>query len=86
MVTKRDEQEEWMPYPGGRIFFTVLRRVPGEDVNRIRNGLSRQQRQSIRSQLAEILEAMADKNRILRTVNLNFLRYDRENDKLCESR
>lgn len=81
-VTKRDEQEEWMPYPGGRIFFTVLRLVPGDNVGKIRDELSRQQRKSIRSQLVKILEAMADKNRILRTVNLNFLRYDRENDKL----
>lgn len=41
MVTKRDRQSEWMPYPEGRIFFTVLRRVPGENVGKIRNELSR---------------------------------------------
>jgi hypothetical protein len=37
---------------------------------------------SIKQQLATILEAMADKNRVLRRAKLDFWRYDRENDKL----
>jgi hypothetical protein len=81
MVTRRN-QMQWMPYPGRQIFFTVLRRVPGEDVSKIRNSLSAPERQSIRSQLAKILETMADKNRILRTADLSFLRWDRFSNKL----
>lgn len=82
LIFSKGKQNEWMPYPGGRIYYIAMTRVPGENVERIRYQLSSQQRQSIRSQLAKILEAMADKNRVLRTVDLSFLRYDRANDKL----
>lgn len=81
MVTKRN-QEQWMPYPGRQIFFTVLNRVPGEDVSQIRNRLSTPERRSIRLQLAYILETMADKNRVLRTADLRFLRWDGQSSKL----
>lgn len=60
----------------------TMTRVPGENVEEIRYQLSSQQRQSIRIQLVKILEAMADRNRVLRTVDLSILRYDRANDKL----
>jgi hypothetical protein len=80
-VTK-SKQNEWMPYPGGQINYKVMTRVPGADVDKIRDNLSARERQSIRSQLAKILEAMADKNRVLRTVDLSFLRYDRAKHKL----
>ncbi|PCG90354.1 Hypothetical protein PENO1_099550 [Penicillium occitanis (nom. inval.)] len=71
----KSKQNEWMPYPGGQINYKVMTRVPGADVDKIRDNLSARERQSIRSQLAKILEAVADKNRVLRTVDLSFLRY-----------
>ncbi|KAE8556257.1 hypothetical protein EYB25_000958 [Talaromyces marneffei] len=76
LVTKRN-QTEWMPYPDGQIFFTALKCVPGEDVSRIRNSLTSYDRRMIRFQLTKILETMADNNRVLRTVDLSFLRWDR---------
>ena len=82
MKFTKSKQNEWMPYPGGQINYKVMTRVPGTDVDKIRDNLSARERQSIRSQLAKILEAMADKNRVLRTVDLSFLRYDRAKDKL----
>ncbi|OKL59678.1 hypothetical protein UA08_05274 [Talaromyces atroroseus] len=76
------QQNEWMPYPGGQIYFVAMSRVPGEDMGRIQDTLSPQQLKSIKSQLARILEAIADKNRVLRTADPGSLRSDKANDKL----
>lgn len=78
MVTDYEEQNESMPYPGAHVYITVLSHVPGENVSKIRDELPCWQRQDIRSQLAEILGWMAEKNCILRIASLDFLRYDRK--------
>jgi hypothetical protein len=67
-----------MGYPGGYIWFTLMDRVPGDDVDEIRHELTRPQRHSIRVQLTTILREMGRRNRVLRTEHPSFLRYDRE--------
>lgn len=75
-------QPAGLPYPGEKISFTIMERVPGEDVNDLIDQLSTEERGSIRTQLAKILQEMADKDRILLEQHPSFLRYDRKNDKL----
>lgn len=53
-----------LPYLGGKIWFKIMERVPGDDVNDIEQ-LSTEERGCIRKQLAKILQEMADKDRIL---------------------
>ncbi|KAF3400284.1 hypothetical protein DPV78_005498 [Talaromyces pinophilus] len=43
----KSKQNEWMPYPGGQIKYKVMTRVPGADVDKIRDNLSARERQSI---------------------------------------
>lgn len=52
----RQIQGTGWPLDGGTVFFLVMGTVPGEDVDKIRDELSDRQLDSIRSQLARILE------------------------------
>lgn len=45
-----------LPCPNGGLHFIVMSRVPGEDLNDIYDSLNSDQLESIRSQLAYILE------------------------------
>ncbi|KAE8402541.1 hypothetical protein BDV37DRAFT_272842 [Aspergillus pseudonomiae] len=70
------------PFYGGAVFFLVMGTVPGEDVNEIRDELSDRQLDSIRSQLARILELMRTNGYKLYEQHPSFLRYDKVADKL----
>lgn len=49
-------QEEWMPFSDGYIDFLVMQIPPGENVDVIQDELTDRQLESIRTQLAHILE------------------------------
>ncbi|XHG08597.1 hypothetical protein AWENTII_011688 [Aspergillus wentii] len=70
------------PYPNGKVYFLILSRVPGENVAEIYKELSFEQLESIRRQIAYILEHMRQDDWALSEQDPNFLRYDREQDKL----
>ncbi|KAK6837261.1 hypothetical protein RU639_001358 [Aspergillus parasiticus] len=70
------------PCHGGAVFFLVMGTVPGEDVDEIRDELSDAQLDSIRSQLARILESMPNNGYKLYEQHPSFLRYDKVADKL----
>lgn len=67
--------------PGG-YFVMVMKQVPGENVERIKDELSNDQLYSIRRQLAYILNELAQEDVTIDEQHPRFLRYDRENDKL----
>ncbi|RHZ62615.1 hypothetical protein CDV55_104452 [Aspergillus turcosus] len=73
---------EMFPYPDGAVNFIIMTRVPGENVARIFETLSYEQLESIRRQLAFILEHMRQRWFVLSTQSPHFLRYDRATDKL----
>ncbi|OJJ31244.1 hypothetical protein ASPWEDRAFT_176334 [Aspergillus wentii DTO 134E9] len=70
------------PYPNGWVDFIVMSRVPGENLEDIYRGLSRDQLESIREQLAFIFEHMRQNCAALGIQNPRFLQYDRQNDKV----
>lgn len=49
-------QDPTFPFPGGNVFFIVMTRVPGVNLNHIYRDLTDRQLESIRLQLAHILE------------------------------
>ncbi|KNG86317.1 hypothetical protein ANOM_005216 [Aspergillus nomiae NRRL 13137] len=75
-------QEEWMPFPGGYIDFFVMQLPPGENVNEIQDELTNRQLESIRTQLAYILETMRKNGYTLVQQHPSFLNYDARTNKL----
>ncbi|GFF95207.1 hypothetical protein IFM53868_07905 [Aspergillus udagawae] len=73
---------EMFPYPDGTVNFIVMTRVPGDNVARIFRTLSKDQLESIRRQLAFILEHMQQRWFVLSVQSPHFLRYDKANNKL----
>lgn len=78
----RHGQIPTLPYPPGFVYFFALERVPGEDLDRIRDDLSLSQLRSIKKQLAGILDVMRPLNRCLAVEDPRCLRYDKAKDKL----
>ncbi|OKL61738.1 hypothetical protein UA08_02817 [Talaromyces atroroseus] len=75
-------QGENHPYESGAIYFIAMECVPGENVDEIRDELTKEELQSIRRQLAYILNEMAKINRCFANEDPACLRYDRRADKL----
>ncbi|KAF4218260.1 hypothetical protein CNMCM8980_005490 [Aspergillus fumigatiaffinis] len=73
---------DMFPYPDGTVNFIIMTRVSGENVARIFLTLSNEQLESIRKQLAFILEHMRQRMFVLAHQSPHFLRYDRLTDTL----
>jgi hypothetical protein len=75
-------QASALPHPGGNVYSILLERVPGDDLDEIKDDLSYAQLRSVRKQLTRILEAMRRRRRFLTHEDRSCFRYDRENNKL----
>ncbi|CAK41143.1 hypothetical protein CBS115989_9123 [Aspergillus niger] len=75
-------QEEWMPFPDGYIDFLVMQIPPGENVDVIQDELTDRQLESIRTQLAHILETMRKNGYKLVQQHAGYLNYEAQTNKL----
>jgi hypothetical protein len=70
------------PFPGRRVFCTLTERVPGEELDDIKDELSPEDLWTIRVQLAKIFNEMGMAKRVMNEEHSSFFRYDREHKKL----
>lgn len=76
------EQDSGMPYPKGRMFCIFAERVPGDDLDEIKDQFASEDYLIIRFQLAKILNEMGKAKRVLNDEHLSFFRYHRQFRKL----
>ncbi|PWY74514.1 hypothetical protein BO94DRAFT_227803 [Aspergillus sclerotioniger CBS 115572] len=82
IAIETQDQPEWMPYPGGYVDFIVMHTPYGENIDEIRDKLTNGQLDSIRTQLANILEKMRKKGYLLLQQHPSYLHYDVPSNKL----
>ncbi|EHA25760.1 hypothetical protein ASPNIDRAFT_43826 [Aspergillus niger ATCC 1015] len=75
-------QEEWLPFPGGYIDFLGMQIPPGENVDDVQDELTDRQLESIRTQLAHILETMRQNGYKLVQQHAGYLNYEAQTNKL----
>lgn len=82
LVSEAQRQTPTQPYSEGYVYYLAMTRLPGEEIDDIKNELSVRELQSIKRQLAKILEEMRPHNMYLFAEDTSCLQYDRDNDKL----
>ncbi|PLB53284.1 hypothetical protein P170DRAFT_351400 [Aspergillus steynii IBT 23096] len=79
---ERRTQPEWMPFPKGCVHVLVMKVPPGENLDEIRDDLTDRQLDSIRTQLAHILEIMRQNYNKMIQQHPSYLNYDVHTNKL----
>ncbi|RAK74669.1 uncharacterized protein BO72DRAFT_450546 [Aspergillus fijiensis CBS 313.89] len=75
-------QPDWMPFPGGYGHFLVMTVPPGDNLDEISDELTNRQLDSIRTQLARILELLRKNSHKLVDQHPSYLNYDVRTNKL----